>query len=83
MMSPESQSEIFRRLGALEANSAVTMRLTEEMSRRLFGDNDEESGVVGNLKKRLRRLEWYLALAVGAVTAALWIIEKGKGVVVP
>lgn len=79
-MSPESEKEVFVRLKALEASTAALGTTTtamnktvESMFKRLFGNDEGDDGIIGKLKTRVSRLEFYLALAIGGGTVVVWI----------
>lgn len=62
------------RLARMEERQISQCEAIDSLTERLFGNG--QPGLIAGLSKRIRRLEWYLALAVGAGTAIVWIIAR-------
>ena len=56
------------------ARLAVIEATLHRIEHRLFGNG--QPGLIDTLQKRVGRLEWYLAIAVGGGAVILWLLER-------
>lgn len=72
-------SDIGERLKAIEGNQERMKEELEELCTQLNGQ-DGTGGMFGEVFKRLRRLEFYLAIAIGAGTVIAWVFDRALGI---